>query len=126
MCRPPVMHQRSAPLHCLRMVKRLSRHDSLYKTVDSVEHLRGNSAGLNSRDSAAHYGLGGSLPTEAQASFPTDAKEREKAKRKADKEAGVDKQVQRRKKVMEDHYDDCGDDMSSLHDVDTHRWACMF
>ena len=42
-------------------------------------------------------------------------REREKARRKAEKEAGIERPVQKRKKVMEDHYDDCGDDMSSLH-----------
>ena len=55
----------------------------------------------------------------------TPKREREKAKRKADKEAGVDKQVQRKKKIMEDHYADCGDDMSSLHDVDTVGFTCF-
>ena len=56
------------------------------------------------------------MSTEAQAAYPTDSKAREKAKKKADKEAGIERPVVKRKKIMEDHYDDCGDDMSSLHD----------
>ena len=55
-------------------------------------------------------------PTD-QYAFPTDAKEREKAHRKADKEQGIEKVVKKRKKIMEDHHDDCGDDLSSLHDT---------
>jgi hypothetical protein len=69
--------------------------------------------------------LGGSLLAEAQASFPTDIREGEEAKRKVDKESGVERQVQHRKKVMEDYYDDCGDNMSSLHDVDTVGLSCF-
>ena len=45
-------------------------------------------------------------------------REREKARRQANKEAGVQAVVRKRKKVMEDHYDDCGDDLSSLHHPD--------
>ena len=56
----------------------------------------------------------GSGYTEPQAAYPTDSKEKEKARRKAEKEAGIERPVQRRQKVMEDHYDDCGDDLSSL------------
>jgi hypothetical protein len=43
-----------------------------------------------------------------------DAKEREKAKRQADKEAGVERVAQKRKKVMEDHYHDCGDSVDGV------------
>ena len=57
------------------------------------------------------------MSTEAQAAYPTDSKTREKAKKKADKKAGIERPVVKRKKIMEDHYDDCGDDMSSLHDA---------
>ena len=46
--------------------------------------------------------------------FPTDAKEREKAWKKAEKEAGREVTVKKKKKIVEDHYDDCGDNMSSL------------
>ena len=67
-------------------------------------------------DSAVNMpSLGEGGLTEAQAAYPTDAKEREKARRKAEKEAGVEKVVQKRKKIMEDHFDDCGEDLSSLH-----------
>ena len=53
-------------------------------------------------------------------SFPTDAKEREKIQKKLDKEKGVERQVRRKPKVCEIHFDDCGDDLSSL---DEHRTA---
>ena len=53
-------------------------------------------------------------------SFPTDAKEREKIQRKLDKEKGIERQVRKKPKVCENHYDDCGDDLSSL---DEHRTA---
>ena len=62
--------------------------------------------------------LGGSRETEAQAAYPTDAKEREKARRKAQKDSGSEHVVQRRKKIVEEHYDDCGDDMASLAEPD--------
>ena len=58
--------------------------------------------------------LGGSQLTETQATYPTEAKVREKNRKKALKEAGVEVQVVKRKKVIEDHHDDCGDYMSSL------------
>jgi hypothetical protein len=58
--------------------------------------------------------LGESRLTGARSAYPTDAKEKDKAKKKADKEAGIERQAQRRKKVMEDHYYDCGDDLSSF------------
>ena len=51
--------------------------------------------------------------------YPTDAKVREKNRRKAQKEAGQEHVVQKRKKIMEDHHDDCGTDISSLHEKDT-------
>ena len=50
--------------------------------------------------------LGGSRLTETQAAYPADSKEKEKAKKKAEKEAGIERQVVKRKKIMEDHYDD--------------------
>ena len=46
--------------------------------------------------------------------YPTDAKEREKAKKKRLQELGVEVTVKKRQKVCQDHYDDCGDDISSL------------
>ena len=52
-------------------------------------------------------------PVEA-VSFPTDAKERERARRKAQKEAGQEHVVQHRTQHVEEHYDDCGEDLSSL------------
>jgi len=52
--------------------------------------------------------------------YPTDAKELEKAKRKREKEAGIVRVVKKKFKVVEDHHDDCGTDLSSLHDVPSH------
>ena len=46
--------------------------------------------------------------------YPTDSKEREKIKRNKQKELGEEVVVKKRKFHVEDHYDDCGDDLSSL------------
>ena len=46
--------------------------------------------------------------------YPTDSKEREKQKRKEQKEKGEEVIVKKRKFHVEDHYDDCGEDISSL------------
>ena len=62
-------------------------------------------------DSAQHP-----IHSEEQAAFPTDAKVEEKARRKEEKEQGIEKVVKKRLKIMEDHHDDCGDDLSSLND----------
>jgi hypothetical protein len=59
---------------------------------------------------------GGGHPAEAvhAESYPTEAKEREKTRRKERQERGEEIVVKKRKKVVENHYDDCGDDLSSL------------
>ena len=55
------------------------------------------------------------LPTTSKTSaYPTDSKEREKQKRKEQKEKGEEIIVKKRKFHVEDHYDDCGEDLSSL------------
>ena len=41
--------------------------------------------------------------------FPTDQKEKQNIQRKADKEAGIIREVKKRPKVVEDHSDDCGE-----------------
>ena len=46
--------------------------------------------------------------------YPTDAKERERNRKNAIKAAGGEIKVKKTKKIVEDHYDDCGDDLSSL------------
>ena len=54
-----------------------------------------------------------------QHAFPTDSRERQKAKEKADKEAGIERVVKKKFKVVEDHFDDCGEDLNSIcKDVD--------
>ena len=55
--------------------------------------------------------------TKRQRRFPHRCqreREREKHRRKQQKEAGREHVVQKRKKFVEDHHDDCGEDMSSL------------
>jgi len=49
--------------------------------------------------------------------FPTDAKERERAVRKKQKESGAQHVVKKKKKDVEEHYDDCGEDLSSLQEL---------
>ena len=46
--------------------------------------------------------------------YPTNAKEKEKTQRKADKEKGSERVVKKKQKICEDHHDDCGEDLSSL------------
>ena len=51
------------------------------------------------------------------AAYPTDSRERQKAQEAVDREAGVlaDKRKSRKLRfVIEDHHDDCGEDLSSL------------
>ena len=50
----------------------------------------------------------------AEACFPTEAKVLEKQRKLADKAQGVERPVKKRVKVVEDHHDDCGNDLSSL------------
>ncbi len=52
-------------------------------------------------------------PLASEAS-PTDAKEKEKAKKKRLQELGIEVSVKKRVKTVQDHYDDCGDDITSL------------
>ena len=57
-----------------------------------------------------------------QLAFPTEARERQKAREKRAKETGVTLNVKKRKKFAENHFDDCGDDISSIvKDIDTYR-----
>ena len=46
--------------------------------------------------------------------FPTDSKVREQEARRAAKEAGQEIVVVKRKKFVQNHTDDCGEDMSSI------------
>ena len=46
--------------------------------------------------------------------FPTDQKERERDKKNALKAQGIEKVVKKTIKVVEEHYDDCGEDISSI------------
>ena len=82
-------------------------------------YLRNEAGAQQTPDSAVRItGASGSQQTEAQAAYPTDAKAKEKAARQADKEAGITRVVKKRPKKVEDHYDDCGDDLSSLTGVE--------
>ena len=46
--------------------------------------------------------------------FPTASKEKERDRRNQMKAAGLEIVVKKKKFVVEDHHDDCGDDLSSL------------
>ena len=50
----------------------------------------------------------------ADHAFPTTARERQKAKEKADKAKGIVRVVNKIKKHVEDHYDDCGESVDGL------------
>ena len=59
-----------------------------------------------------HCGLIG--PDATTHSYPTDSRERRKIREKAAKEAGTPLEVVKKKKFVENHFDDCGEDLSSL------------
>ena len=61
------------------------------------------------------------LDNTAEHAYPTDAKERERDRRNAQKAAGHNHVVKKRPKIVEEHYDDCGEDLSSL-DVSFTWW----
>ena len=46
--------------------------------------------------------------------YPTDSKERERKLRQANKEKGIEHVVKKRKQQVEDHHDDCGEDLGSI------------
>ena len=73
-----------------------------------------------SESSGCSHAEAGSAPL-ASKCFPTEARERQKTKEKRAKELGKKLQVKKKFKHVEDHYDDCGEDISSLHmELDTY------
>ena len=56
--------------------------------------------------------------------YPTDSRERQKDKEKLNKEAGIENFVVKKKKIVEDHHDDCGNSIDSIvTNLDTfHMW----
>ena len=63
-------------------------------------------------------GADNKLYSEPVKAFPTDSKERQTAQKRKDKEAGIVREVKKLKKFVEDHNDDCGEDLSSLGNLD--------
>ena len=60
-------------------------------------------------------GLTNEKSQEIAAAFPTDSKERERNAKNLRKAQGLEAKEKKKKTfVIEDHYDDCGDDLSSL------------
>ena len=51
-------------------------------------------------------------------SFPTDSKAKQQEIRRKEKEAGIIREVKKKPKVVEDHWDDCGSDTCSLDNTD--------
>ena len=51
---------------------------------------------------------------EGTSAFPTDSKERQTKQKNADKAAGIERVVKKKNLPVEDHCDDCGEDISSL------------
>ncbi len=83
-------------------------------TLCRPELPTGESGPQQTPDSAQHLIADRVQECAAPVAFPTEAKVREKAKRKQEKLEGREKVVQRRKKILEEHHDDCGEDLSSL------------
>ncbi len=59
-------------------------------------------------------GVGTDSNSRKVSAFPTDQKVREQEARRAAKEAGQEIVRVKRKKFVEDHHDDCGEDLSSI------------
>ena len=93
-------------------------------TSDCGAYLQKEAGAQQTPDSAVPVtGPSGGQRAEAQAAYPTDSKAREKEIRKAEKEAGIVRTVKKRPKQVEEHYDDCGDDLSSLTGADEEALA---
>ena len=95
-CRDPPDHKTSKRMlyECLR--------EGAERAPDSTNHL---ATGDNSNSHT-------SAPSPQ--AFPTEAKEKERENRNRIKAAEGTIVVKKRKQVVENHYDDCGDDLSSL------------
>ena len=79
-----------------------------------VRLSRGVGEAPSAPDSVHALHLGTTLtPIAQQSAFPTEARERQKIAEKAAKDAGIVKKP-RNKKVVERHYDDCGESIASL------------
>jgi len=90
---------------------------SLHTAANALRRLSSEGEGPKQiPDSASHTLSGKVLSEEPQEAYPIDAKEGEKARRKHEKDSGIERVVQKRKKIMEYHHDDYGEDLSSLHD----------
>jgi len=50
--------------------------------------------------------------------YPTDQREREKQQEALNKAKGIEKVVQKRKQIVEQHWDDCGSDLSAIGCID--------
>ncbi len=68
--------------------------------------------------------LDSTIPTKTVA-FPTDAKEKQRDRKNERKARGEVIVVKKRKFVVEDHHDDCGDDLSSL-DLTCYNQPCHY
>ena len=69
-------------------------------------------------DSTGHPGDQSHSTKNDVKAFPTDSKERQTAQKRKDKEAGVVREVKKLKKFVEDHNDDCGEDLRRLGNLD--------
>ena len=58
---------------------------------------------------------GSPLVDVSQTAYPTDARERRKKKEQAARERGEKLEVKHKRKYIEPHFDDCGEDLKSLH-----------
>ena len=69
----------------------------------------------HSRDSAhtKNVNLSGVSP-DRSVTLPTDSKERQNEQRRKDKEAGIERTVVKRPKMVQDHHDDCGESLDSI------------
>ena len=91
--------------------------DQLTHPTCTHKHPPGQTCMPSATASACSH-QGGSRAADSQVgstvAYPTNSKEKEKHKKKLMKEAGQEITVKKKKFHIEEHYDDCGEDLSSL------------
>ena len=100
-----VHHHSESPSLVLRTIKKDVSFSSCQPAESSTAALP--CVSMVTRTVVDHADL-----TEDASAFPTEERLQQKAKAKARKEKGI--QPKKRPKIIEDHYDDCGTDLSGL------------
>ena len=89
-------------------------------TADAaMERAEGSGLPGTTRDGSTHVDAAGSAEA-----YPTEERLRQMERHKARKEAGLEKHAYKKEKKVEQHFDDCGDDLKSIIDPrELHLWT---